>query len=90
MTSPLVFVSDGCPHCRAALAFLREREVSVEVRDVTVDRDALVHLISITGRATVPTFVFGNDVLIGFDAGRLQAMLDGTAENRPAEDESGV
>jgi uncharacterized protein YhaN len=72
------------------LDFLRERDVSAEVRDVAVDRTALVHLIWLTGRATVPTVVVGDDILIGFDAGRLQAMLDAAAENRPAKDEETV
>lgn len=79
-----VYVSPSCPHCRATLEYLAGRQVSFDVRDVTGDRDALAHLIWITGRATVPAVVAGRDVLVGFDATRLEEMIE--AMNRPVPD----
>ncbi len=79
-----VYVSPSCPHCRATLAYLDARGASFEVRDVTADREALTHLVWITGRATVPAIVAGGDVLIGFDTTRLDEMIE--ALGRPALD----
>lgn len=79
-----VYVSPSCPHCRATLAHLDARGASFEVRDVTADREALTHLIWITGRATVPAVVSEREVLVGFDATRLDEMID--ALGRPALD----
>lgn len=79
-----VYVSPACPHCRATLEYLTSRQVPFEVRDVTADREALTHLIWITGRATVPAVVAGREVLVGFDGTRLDEMIE--ALGRPALD----
>jgi glutaredoxin len=76
-----VYVREGCPHCADAKAYLRgfaaERPwLRVELRAVDQDaaaRDALVRVTEDAGYwpPAVPTFVFGERVLVGFsDAAR--------------------
>ncbi len=72
-----VYVSQGCPHCAAAEAYLDElqrRQPSWELRlhRLESDPEALAELRAISGRAGirtpgVPTFVIGGTVLVGFD-----------------------
>jgi glutaredoxin len=81
-----VYVTPACPHCRATRELLSDLGTPFDVYDVTVDRDALVRLIWLTGSATVPAIVSGSDVLIGFDATRLREMAE--ALRNPASDET--
>ncbi|MCU0774975.1 MAG: glutaredoxin family protein [Ideonella sp.] len=72
-----VFVTDGCPHCASAKAWLaelaRERpqlQVRLRVLDGDVQaQDELVHRSLSAGvwPPGVPTFVLGGQVLVGFD-----------------------
>jgi glutaredoxin len=71
-----VYVTPACPHCRATRDLLESLGAPFDVCDVTVDRDALVRLVWLTGSATVPAIVSGSDVLIGFDATRLREMVE--------------
>lgn len=93
-----VYVRDGCPHCADAKVFLeqlaRERPaLRIELRAVDVDPAAAAEL-SERSRAAgvwppgVPTFVFGDALLIGFDdaehAGReLRSLVDGALQAAP-------
>jgi len=78
-TTPVleVFVRDGCPHCAAAKAFLPELQrahpqLRVQLRSLNHDPTALQALLNHSQRAGiaapgVPTFVMGDQVLVGFD-----------------------
>jgi glutaredoxin len=70
-----VYVTPNCPHCQATRDLLVALEAPADFFDVTVDRDALVRLIWLTGSATVPATISGPDVLIGFDPSRLREMV---------------
>ena len=84
-----VFVRDGCPHCHDAKVFLDSLapgqlgDVRVVFRDVVADPEARKDLERATAAAGVahpgvPTFVFGETVIIGFDDAQRtgQRVLD--------------
>jgi glutaredoxin len=86
-----VFVRDGCPHCAEAKAFLpkfaSERPwLTITYRPVDTDadaREALIHYSRTSGTwpPGVPTFVFNNQVLTGFESpersgSKLAALVD--------------
>jgi glutaredoxin len=72
-----VFVRDGCPHCEEARKFLpvfaaEKPELKIVLRPVDRDPAAREDLASISRSAGiwppgVPTFVFGNRVMVGFE-----------------------
>lgn len=72
-----VYVRDGCPHCADAKQFLAKLAVerpdlSIVYRDVQADDGARAELAQRSQSAGVwppgvPTFVFGETVLVGFD-----------------------
>jgi len=74
-----VFVREGCPHCAEAKVFLAElaptrpdiRIVYLQVDRDRAARDALIEISRSAGSwpPGVPTFVFGEQVLVGFDDG---------------------
>lgn len=101
-----VFVREGCPHCADAKRFLAELAVqrpalAIVYREVDRDpaaRDALIEISRQAGAwpPGVPTFVFGAQVLVGFDDGEhigadLLRLLDEAAPQAPPDTvESGL
>lgn len=78
-----MFTTQVCPYCLRAKALLKQRGVN-EIEEVRIDLDPEQrdHMMSITGRRTVPqifigdTHVGGCDDLMALDqAGGLQALL---------------
>ena len=58
-----------------AEAFLSERGINFEVRDVTADFSAARELVEKYNSRSTPTIVVGEQVMIGFDPPRLEQML---------------
>jgi glutaredoxin len=99
-----VFVRDGCPHCADAKAFLEQLaaqrpDLQVVLRPVDTDataRDELAALSQALGvwPPGVPTFVVGDQVIVGFDdaehVGRDLLALIGGAAPRPQAVESAL
>ena len=73
----VLFSTPTCPVCRSVEALLVEKGVKFRLLDVSADRDALVLLLRVAGSPTVPTVVAYGEAMVGFDAARLDQMLDG-------------
>jgi glutaredoxin 3 len=73
----IVFSTPTCPACRKAEEFLTQKGIKFRSLDVSADRDALVLLLRFAGQPTVPTIVAYGEVMVGFDAVRLEQMLEG-------------
>jgi len=80
-----MFTTQVCPFCLRAKALLKQRGVN-EIEEVRIDLDPVQrdHMMSITGRRTVPqifigdTHVGGCDDLMALDqSGGLQPLLQG-------------
>lgn len=74
MKRVILYSQPGCPPCYAAKQFLTARNVAFEYKDVTTDHGALRELVKLNSRTT-PTIVVGEEVMIGFDPEKLEAML---------------
>jgi glutaredoxin len=77
IAAPILYIKRGCPLCRAAAAFFSTHGVPVQVRDISSNRTDLKRLIELTEQGDVPTFVFGDFVVSGFD---VEELLDELAE----------
>ena len=87
-----VYTRPGCPHCEEARHYLdqlatQRTDLSILEHDVTRDRRALDRLRNLSAKAGietpgVPTFVVGDAVIVGFEAGttpaRIRALLEGS------------
>ncbi len=71
----VLYSQPGCPPCRTAKAFLSERGIEFEYKDVSSDSEALRELTGKYGSQTTPTIVVGEEVMIGFDPVRLEEMI---------------
>ena len=58
-----------------AKAFLSERGIDFELKDVSIDEQAVFELVRKYKSRSTPTVVVGDQVMIGFDPHRLEQML---------------
>ncbi len=73
---PTLYIKRGCPWCREALEFFRDRNVDLVVKDVLVDREAMRRMQEISGQSRTPTLEFDGFICADFDTGELTAALD--------------
>jgi glutaredoxin len=59
-----------------AEAFLSERGIVFEVKDVSADYSAVRELVAKYNSRSTPTIVVGEQVMIGFDPERLEKLLE--------------
>jgi len=55
--------------------FLSDHGIAFTDRNVAEDPAALEALFATTGRRATPVVVIGDEVMVGFDRGRLQRLL---------------
>jgi len=79
MTSVTIYSTQNCPYCRMAKAFLEKNNVPYESIDVGADTEAAKKMIDISGQRGVPVIVVGDEVIVGFDAQRLNELFGETA-----------
>ena len=70
-----VYTTPTCGYCHQLKAFLRERGVAFEEKDVSRDRAAAQEMVDLTGQMGVPVAVIGGETVIGFDRPRIEALL---------------
>jgi glutaredoxin len=70
----ILYSQPGCPPCFAAKTYLKSKKIAFEYKDVQADPGAMRELMALNSRST-PTLLVGSEVLIGFDPGRLDALL---------------
>ena len=75
----VIFTQPGCPPCHVVTAFLSERGIVFEERDITRDGTAVKDLTEKYKSRSTPTLVIGppdrEEVMIGFDPDRLDQLL---------------
>ena len=70
-----VYSTSSCPYCRMTKEYLSSKGVSFVDYDVSQDRKALEEMIRASGQMGVPVIIVDNDVVVGFDRGRLDSIL---------------
>jgi alkyl hydroperoxide reductase subunit F len=75
MTKVTVYSTKNCPYCRMAKAFLEKYGVPYENIDVGADENAAKKMIELSGQRGVPVITVDNEVIVGFDAPRLNELF---------------
>jgi len=75
MKDVTVLTTSTCGYCKMAKEFLIQNKIHFIEKDINVDAQARREMTSrnITG---VPTFIIGNDVVVGFDKTRILELVD--------------
>jgi glutaredoxin 3 len=71
-----IYTLPACHHCRQAKEFLSRKGVEYVEFDISKDGDALDEMTRISGARSVPVIVGCEDVVVGFDEQRLEAMIN--------------
>ena len=80
-----VYSTPTCPWCDRAKEYLTSRNVPFTNKDVSVDQEAAMEMIRLTGQQGVPVIAAGSDVIVGFDQVRLAQVADRlSGPRRPA------
>jgi glutaredoxin len=70
-----LFYATWCGYCKKARAHLERRGAAYELRDIDVGSNG-EELVRRTGQRSIPVVDIDGRVLIGYDAARLDRMLD--------------
>jgi len=75
MENVIIYTTPTCHFCQAAKSFFDENSVSYEEFNVAEDADKRQEMIEMTGQMGVPVIRIGDDVVIGFDEGKVKELL---------------
>ncbi len=70
-----IYSTPVCHFCHAAKEFFAENNVAFTEHDVAADLEKRQEMIEITNQMGVPVIRIGDDVVIGFDEGKLKELL---------------
>lgn len=74
-TSVTIYSTPVCHFCQAAKEFFKENNVEYTEHDVASDVEKRQEMIDMTGQMGVPVIKIGDDVVIGFDEGKVKELL---------------
>jgi len=69
-----IYTTSTCPWCTRAKAFLRQKGVPFQERNLEHDRAAADEVVKRSGQMGVPVIVAGDEVIVGFDRARLERL----------------
>jgi len=70
-----VYTTPTCAFCSLVKKFLEDMGVQYDEIDLMADPSKVSELVEISGQLGVPVTVIGNQVIIGFDRGKLEQAL---------------
>ncbi len=70
-----IYSTPVCHFCHSAKDFFKENNVNYTEHDVAMDAEKRQEMIELTGQMGVPVIRIGDDVVIGFDEGKLRELL---------------
>lgn len=71
-----VYSTPWCPYCEMAKQFLAEHNVQFEDIDVAQDEQKLQEMVKISGQMGVPVIDIDGKIMVGFNQGKLEELLD--------------
>ena len=70
-----IYSTPTCHFCHAAKDFMNEQGVEYKEVDVATDAEQRQEMIEMTGQMGVPVIRIGDDVVVGFDEGKVKELL---------------
>ncbi|HEU4677583.1 MAG TPA: glutaredoxin family protein [Candidatus Paceibacterota bacterium] len=70
-----IYSTPTCHFCHAAKSFFDEHNVAYTDFDVATDMEKRKEMIDMTGQLGVPVIRVEDDVIVGFDEGKLRELL---------------
>lgn len=73
----IIYTKTGCPWCRDALAFLRDKKIDFEEREVLGNPKFFEELKTKSGQSKTPTLDIDGEILADTDAKAIETFLKG-------------
>lgn len=70
-----IYSTTMCPYCDMVKGFLDEKGIEYTNYDVSEDVERRKEMIEKTGQMGVPVVQIGEDIIIGFDQGKISELL---------------
>ncbi len=71
----VIYSTPTCPYCKRAKAYLSEKGIPYTDINVAEDRDKAKEMIQKSGQMGVPVIVVDDEVIVGFNQGKLDELL---------------
>jgi alkyl hydroperoxide reductase subunit F len=81
MQNVAIYSTKNCPYCRMAKAFLDKNNVPYTSIDVGEDVEAAKKMVALSGQRGVPVIIVNDEVIVGFDSQRLNALFGDTEKS---------
>ncbi len=70
-----IYSTPTCPYCKLAKQYISSKGQNYQDIDVSQDKQALEEMVKLSGQMGVPTIVINDQVVIGFDKERINALM---------------
>ncbi len=70
-----IYSTPVCHYCQAAKEYFKNNNIEFKEFDVASDADKRQEMIEMTGQMGVPVIRIEDDVVIGFDQGKVEELL---------------
>jgi glutaredoxin 3 len=70
-----IYTMPTCPWCHRAKAWLRDKKIRYKEVDVSTDKKGHEEMVRISGQTGVPVILVGDEVIVGFNEGRLNQIF---------------
>lgn len=75
MSQVTIYSTPTCHFCHAAKEFFAENNIAYTEHDVASDMEKRSEMIDMTGQMGVPVIRIDDDVVVGFDEGKVRELL---------------
>lgn len=75
MDLPVLFIKTGCPWCIEVTDYLNQKNIKVERRVVSSDRNAMQEMVELSGQSKAPTLDWHGEILADFGVDELIPFL---------------
>ncbi|MEN9921317.1 MAG: hypothetical protein RLZZ517_295 [Candidatus Parcubacteria bacterium] len=73
--SLIIYTKTGCPWCVDALAYLNQKGIQYEEREVLKNPEFMKEMEEKSGQTKAPTIDFNGEILADTDAGQIDSFL---------------
>jgi len=70
-----MYSTPSCHFCHAAREFFKANNIPYEDIDVAENSEKRKEMVALTGQMGVPVIKIGDDIVVGFDEGKVRELL---------------
>lgn len=76
MKTVTIYSTPTCHFCHAAKEYFDENKIEYTDFNVAEDAEKRKEMVDMTGQMGVPVIQIGDDVIVGFDEGKVKELLE--------------